>query len=149
LESGEAKTRKEIATREGINDSYVSRMVNLITLRPDIVAAILDETVVPEVTRFELAAGTLLWVEQRGDWRGLMDGHELFDRSYFYVYRVSCYVVRKHWRLRHRVTRHSSRRPDDRTTSEKRTGVRRAGGCPDREAGIQTNITWRGRSTAA
>lgn len=29
LESGEAKSWKEIATREGIDDSYVSRVVNL------------------------------------------------------------------------------------------------------------------------
>jgi hypothetical protein len=42
-------------------------MVNLTTLAPDIVAAILDETLPPEVTLFELAAGTpLLWEEQRG-----------------------------------------------------------------------------------
>ncbi|MFZ2209016.1 MAG: hypothetical protein WAV22_10155 [Porticoccaceae bacterium] len=30
---------KEIATREGIDNSYLSRMVNLTTLAPDIVAA--------------------------------------------------------------------------------------------------------------
>ncbi|MGB7931758.1 MAG: hypothetical protein WCH04_05950 [Gammaproteobacteria bacterium] len=50
--------------REGIDDSYVSRMVNLTTLAPDIVAAILDEMLPPEVTLFELAAGPLLWEEQ-------------------------------------------------------------------------------------
>ena len=44
LESGEAKSLKEIAAREGIDNSYVSRMVNLTTLAPDIVAAILDQT---------------------------------------------------------------------------------------------------------
>jgi len=45
----------------------VSRMVNLTTLAPDIVAAILDETLPPEVTLFGLAAGTpVLWGEQRG-----------------------------------------------------------------------------------
>jgi len=67
LESGEAKSMKEIARREGVDDSYVSRMVNLTTLAPNIVAAILDETLPPEVTLFELAAGTpLLWEEQRG-----------------------------------------------------------------------------------
>jgi hypothetical protein len=38
LESGEAKSLKEIAAREGIDNSYVSRMVNLTTLAPDIVA---------------------------------------------------------------------------------------------------------------
>ena len=41
---------KEIAWREGVDDSYVSRMVNLTTLAPDIVTAILDETLPPEVT---------------------------------------------------------------------------------------------------
>jgi hypothetical protein len=34
---------KEIATGEGIDNSYVSRMANLTTLAPDIVAAIWDE----------------------------------------------------------------------------------------------------------
>jgi hypothetical protein len=67
LESGEAKSMKEIALREGVDDSYVSRMVNLTTLAPDIVAAILDETLPAEVTLFELAAGTpLVWEEQWG-----------------------------------------------------------------------------------
>ena len=57
LESGEAKSLKEIARREGVDDSYVSRMVNLTTLAPDIVAAILNETLPSEVTLFELAGG--------------------------------------------------------------------------------------------
>jgi hypothetical protein len=60
LESGEATSMKEIARREGVDDSYVSRMVNLTTLAPDIVAAILDEALPAEVTLFELAAGTPL-----------------------------------------------------------------------------------------
>ena len=55
LESGAVISMKEIARREGVDDSYVSRMVNLTTLAPDIVAAILDETLPPEVTLFELA----------------------------------------------------------------------------------------------
>jgi hypothetical protein len=39
-------------------------MVNLTTLAPDIVAAILDESLPPDVTLFDLAAGTpLLWEE--------------------------------------------------------------------------------------
>ena len=54
-ESGEANSLKVIARREGVDDSYVSRMVNLTTLAPDIVAAILDETLPSEVTLFELA----------------------------------------------------------------------------------------------
>ena len=50
-----------------IDDSYVSRMVNLTTLAPDTVAAILDETLPQEVTLFELAAETpVLWEEQWG-----------------------------------------------------------------------------------
>jgi hypothetical protein len=65
LESGEVKSMKELARREGVDESYVSRKVNLTTLAPDIVAAILDATLPPEVTLFELAAGTpVLWVKQ-------------------------------------------------------------------------------------
>ena len=67
LESGEANSLKDIARREGVDDSYVSRMVNLTTLASDIVAAILDETLPSEVTLFELAAETpLVWEEQWG-----------------------------------------------------------------------------------
>jgi len=52
----------------------VSRMVNLTTLAPDIVAAILDEVLPPEVTLFDLSAGTpLLWGEQRGRLVGIND----------------------------------------------------------------------------
>ena len=46
--------------------AHVSRMLNLTTAAPDIVAAILGETLPPEVTLFDLASGTpLLWEEQR------------------------------------------------------------------------------------
>lgn len=66
LESGEAKSLKEIATREGIDNSYVSRMVNLTTLAPDIVAAILDDELPNHVTLFDLAVDPpALWDEQR------------------------------------------------------------------------------------
>ena len=37
LESGKVKSLKEIAERENIDNSYVSRMVNLTSLSPDIV----------------------------------------------------------------------------------------------------------------
>ena len=99
LESGEVRSMKEIARREGVDDSYVSRMVNLTTLAPDIVAAILDETLPPEVTLFDLAAGTpLLWEEQRA--RGL-ERIEDRPRTYqtfplntcFYGYHISSVVV--------------------------------------------------------
>ena len=66
LESGEAKSLKEIATLEGIDNSYVSRMVNLTTLAPDIVAAILDDELPSHVTLFDLAVDPpALWNEQR------------------------------------------------------------------------------------
>ena len=66
LESGEAESLTEVAEREGMDRAYVSRMVNLATLAPDIVEAILDETLPAEVTLFDLASATpLLWEEQR------------------------------------------------------------------------------------
>ena len=62
LESGEVKTLTEIAKREGVDNSYVSRMVNLTTLAPDIVAAILDDTSPDTITLLELAADPpVLW----------------------------------------------------------------------------------------
>ena len=62
----EAKSLKEIAAREGIDNSYVSRMVNLTTLAPDIVAAILDDTMPNHVTLFDLAVDPpALWDDQR------------------------------------------------------------------------------------
>ena len=70
LESREVSSMKEIARHEGVDDSYVSRMVNLTTLAPDIVTAILDETLPPELTLFELAAGTpVLW---DGQWNRVL-----------------------------------------------------------------------------
>ena len=66
LESGEAKSLKEITAREGIDNSYVSRMVNLTTLAPDIVAANLDDTLPNHITLFDLAVDPpALWDEQR------------------------------------------------------------------------------------
>lgn len=65
LESGEVNSLKKIATREGVDNSYVSRMVNLTTLAPDIVAAILDDSLPNHITLFDLAVGPLvLWEEQ-------------------------------------------------------------------------------------
>lgn len=66
LESGKVKNLTEIAALEGVDNSYVSRMVNLTTLAPDIVAAILDESLPDHVTLFDLSSGTpLIWEEQR------------------------------------------------------------------------------------
>jgi hypothetical protein len=68
LESGEVKSLRELARREGVDGSYVSRTVNPTTLAPDIVAALLDETLTPDVTLFNLAVDpSALWEEQRID----------------------------------------------------------------------------------
>ncbi len=78
LESGEVKTLTEIAKREGVDNSYVSRMVNLTTLAPDIVAAILDDILPDNITLLELAADppvvgvsetSALWkADSKGHW---------------------------------------------------------------------------------
>jgi len=66
LESGEAKSITELAAREKIDNSYMCRMLNLTTLAPDIVVAILDETLPQHVTVHELAISPpVLWEEQR------------------------------------------------------------------------------------
>ena len=66
LDSGEAATLKEIAAREKVDDSYVSRMVNLTMLAPDIVAAILNNDLPDHLTLFNLAVDpALLWEAQR------------------------------------------------------------------------------------
>ena len=75
LESGEVKSLKEIAAAEGIDNSYVSRMVNLTTLAPDIVAAILDDTMPNHITLFDLAVDPpALWEEQRRKSQRTRDG---------------------------------------------------------------------------
>ena len=66
LESGEVKSLKEIAALEGVDNSYVSRMVNLTTLAPDIVDAILQNALPDHLTLFDLAVDPpALWDEQR------------------------------------------------------------------------------------
>ncbi|MGH2397282.1 MAG: hypothetical protein ACREXX_10805 [Gammaproteobacteria bacterium] len=49
-QSGEVKSLRELARKEGVKSSYVSRMVNLTTLAPDIIVASLDESVSQDVT---------------------------------------------------------------------------------------------------
>ncbi|MDD5478061.1 LacI family transcriptional regulator, partial [Rhodoferax sp.] len=66
LESGEVSTMTEIAKREGIDNSYVSRMVNLTTLAPDIIDAILLNELPDHLTLFDLAVDPpSLWEDQR------------------------------------------------------------------------------------
>ena len=50
LESGVVSTVGEIAAREKINKSYVSRVLRLTLLAPEIVEAILDGRQAPEMT---------------------------------------------------------------------------------------------------
>ena len=67
LESGEAKSLREIAALEGVDNSYVSRMVDLTNLAPDIVDAILLNELPDHLTLFDQAVDPpALWDEQRG-----------------------------------------------------------------------------------
>jgi hypothetical protein len=66
IQSGKVANLAAIAKLENVDRSYVSRMVNLTTLAPDIQAAILDETLPDTVSLFDLAIDTpLSWDEQR------------------------------------------------------------------------------------
>ena len=50
LESGDFTTIAELAAREGIAPTYMTRVLRLTLLAPDVVEAILDGTHAPEVT---------------------------------------------------------------------------------------------------
>lgn len=66
IESSKVANLAAIAKLENVDRSYVSRMVNLTTLAPDIQAAILDETLPDTVSLFDLAIDTpLSWPDQR------------------------------------------------------------------------------------
>ena len=65
LETGVVSTVGEIATREKINKSYVSRVLRLTLLAPDIVEAILDGGQAPEMTLRVLLKGFPV------EWKGL------------------------------------------------------------------------------
>ena len=56
LESGEFATIAELAEREGIAPSYMTRVLRLTLLAPDIVEAILDGKHGPEITLARLLA---------------------------------------------------------------------------------------------
>ena len=75
LEEGKVKSLREIAEKEKVDSSYVSRMVNLTLLAPDIVAAILDDQLPEGVSLFDLAVDVAdLWETQREriDGKGLL-----------------------------------------------------------------------------
>ena len=66
LESAEFATIAELAEREGIASSYMTHVLRLTLLAPDIVQAILDGTQGPEVTLAKLMEPPPLgWDEQR------------------------------------------------------------------------------------
>ena len=66
LESGEFATIAELAEREGIAPSYVTRVLRLTLLAPDIVEAILNGKQGPEVTLAQvLKPFPAAWNEQR------------------------------------------------------------------------------------
>ena len=66
IESGRVANIAAIAKQENVDRSYISRMVNLTTLAPDIQAAILNESLPDTVSLFDLAIDTpLSWEEQR------------------------------------------------------------------------------------
>ena len=65
LESGEFATIAELAEREGIAPSYMTRVLRLTLLSPDIVEAILDGKQGPEVTLAQvLEPFPLTWQHQ-------------------------------------------------------------------------------------
>ena len=66
IESGQVANIAAMAKQENVDRSYISRMVNLTTLAPDIQAAILNETLSDTVSLFDLAIDTpLSWEDQR------------------------------------------------------------------------------------
>jgi hypothetical protein len=70
LESGEFATIAELAEREGIAPSYMTRVLRLTLLAPDIVEAILDGKQGPEVTLARaLRPFPEAWAEQPDQFR--------------------------------------------------------------------------------
>lgn len=55
LESGEVITIRELAARERVDSSYVSKMINLTLLPPWTIAAILDDTLPDDAILFDMA----------------------------------------------------------------------------------------------
>ena len=66
LEAGEFTTMAELAEREGIAPSYMTRVLRLALLAPDIVEAILDGRQGPEITLAQLLKPfPASWTEQK------------------------------------------------------------------------------------
>ena len=72
LESGEFTTMAELAEREGIAASYITRVLRLTLLAPDIVEAILNGRQGPEITLAQLLEPfPASWVEQNYAFSGM------------------------------------------------------------------------------
>jgi hypothetical protein len=81
LESGQYSTVREIAAAEKINDSYVSRVLRLTLLAPDIVESILDGRQPHEITLPALMRRfSSLWQTQRAAFRLVDAPHALVSR---------------------------------------------------------------------
>lgn len=66
LDSGEVGTISEIAKRERMDISFVSKMINLTLLAPDLAEAILDDTIKNGAGLYNVAISTPMdWNEQR------------------------------------------------------------------------------------
>ena len=64
LDAGEVASMKEIAAKEKTDHSYVARMINMTLLAPQIIEAILDDTL-PDVRLTRLVVSPpLLWQDQ-------------------------------------------------------------------------------------
>ena len=66
LQSGEVKSLRGIAELEKLDERYIRRMVKLTSLAPDIVEAILDDSLPSGSTLFDFSDDVpLFWEEQR------------------------------------------------------------------------------------
>ncbi|MBF0185888.1 MAG: hypothetical protein HQM06_16080 [Magnetococcales bacterium] len=66
IQSGQVKSMKELAEREQMNDSYISRILRLNQLAPDIIIAILDGRQPETLTLADLMEPfSMVWEEQR------------------------------------------------------------------------------------
>lgn len=65
IDSGTAKSIDDLATREGMRDSYINKIIRLTELAPDITVAIMNGRQPPSLTLSQIAEIPLLWEEQR------------------------------------------------------------------------------------
>ncbi|WP_394540275.1 hypothetical protein PRJ39_06645 [Lysobacter enzymogenes] len=65
LKFGDASSISDLAAKEGTDFSYIARLLNLTTLAPQLVVAILDDTLPSGTTVNDLAINPpLLWAER-------------------------------------------------------------------------------------